>query len=267
MLFLTDDGPINCDNASHEVRDMRTGRRPRYSPAQDDALIRAMVRDWAKSKRHAHDSRSTPRQDINMPSSFNPDVLFQKDPDSRDSGPAFAQAWDSRHERRMSPRDGIKNLLMWARTRLATRRHAFDSADRDEALKQIDRIKNHVAVRGGTPEYDAKYVAACLKALMGALADEDAEDDSGDIVDMEQVDPNAPEDIKAEYRRVLGAGGRKGNDEVGETPARSVVSPRGRAKVDHRNDFRDTVSGGAEDPSGDSALAFDADRLMQRSGR
>lgn len=239
MLFLTDDGPINCDSQSHAVRDMRTGRPPRTGQqlARDEARLLAMVREWAasKSKRHAHDSnRSTSRQDTTMPSpQFNADALFQRGPESRDQGPDFARAFESRHSRRQAPRKASP--------------HAFDAeAATEAAIKHLEDAKTHIeAVATGNREYDSKHFQRMLTQALQAMAgaDEDADDENP----FETVGSTAEERSRA----------ATGKDGVGETPARPVVTPSSR-EIDHRKDFNDIAQGGA-----DSAL-FDADTLFQR---
>ena len=245
MLILTDDGPINCDDARHLVRDMRTGR-PRRSPeqlARDEARLLVMVREWvaSKSKRHAQDSRrSTLRQDTKpMRSRFNASALLQRDPDSSDGGAAFA---DYIASRKLSPLEFWRKRLRDVSRTVSG--HAFDSADgREEALKHLQQMENHINVRGGSSEFDPAYLARCFTAMLEAMGSEEdgAEDD----------DPAGP-----------GRSANSGEDDLGETPARAVVRT-GSRKIDHRKDFNCVKQGGA-----DSALTdFDADRLFQRSDR
>lgn len=254
MLFLTDAGPINCDNDAHGVRDMRTGRPP-MTPAQlarDDKRLIAMVRNWAASKRrHAHDFRST--KDKPMPR-FNSAALFQR-PESR-SGEAFS---DYIAELKMRPLDLWKKRLRDASRRVSG--HAFDSGpDHEEALKHLQRMEDHISARGDTNEFDPVYLAQCFSSMLKAMGtgnEEDAEDD----------DPTAPrrtpeDDMTAEERTRAQTGDRRrAKDGVGETPPESVVRPASR-KIDHRRDFADIEQGGA-----DSAYGFDADRLFQRGER
>jgi hypothetical protein len=209
MLILTDDGPMICDNASNAVRDMRTGRPPRTAQqlARDDARLTRMVRDWAASKRHAHDSITL--QDTNMPR-FNADALFQRDSDSRDHGPEFARAWESRHTPRVSPRK--------------TSRHAFDAeAATEAALKHLEDAKTHIeAVATGNREFNSKHFERMLRQSLEAMAgaeEEDAEDDDPDHV-TNPSDHGGPPNVRAK--------------DDGENP-------------DHRKDFNDIKQGGADD--------------------
>jgi hypothetical protein len=237
MLILTDDGPLNCDDARHAVRDMRTGRPPSTAQqlARDDRRLTRMVRDWAASKRHAQDCRST--KDTHMPR-FNASALFQHDPDSRDLGPTFAHAWESRHSRRQAPRKAS--------------RHAFDAeAATEAAIKHLEDAKTHLeVVAAGRREFDAKHFERMLRQSMQAMAgaeEENAEDDDPDHV----TDPTihgGPPNVRAKDG---------GKDGVGEVPPESVVRPSSRP-IDHRKDFNDIKQGGA-----DSAL-FDPQALFQR---
>ena len=169
-----------------------------------------------------------------MPSpQFNADALFQRGPDSRDQGPVFARAFESRHSRRQAPRKAS--------------RHAFDAEAATEAgIKHLEDAKTHLeAVATGNREYDAKHFQRMLRQALQAMSgvDEDADDEN----------PFEPVGSTAEERNCAATG----KDGVGETPARPVVSPSSR-EIDHRKDFNDIAQGGA-----DSAL-FDADTLFQR---
>jgi hypothetical protein len=236
VLILTDDGPMVCDNASHTVRDMRTGRPPRTAQqmAREDKRLVAMVRNWASSKRrHAHDSTSrSTQQEKTMRSRFNAAALFQR-PERRD-GEAFA---DYIAETKMRPLDLWRKKLRDASLRVSC--HAFDSApDHEEALKHLQRMEDHIEARGGTPDFDPAYLGQCFTAMMKSLGTE--EDDEVEDSDPDHVtDPNnhgGPPTVRAKDR--------------GENP-------------DHRKDFNDIEQGGADD----SALAFDADALFQRGER
>jgi hypothetical protein len=228
MLFLTDDGPVNCDNDTRGVRDMRTGRPPRSAQQMKraDAHLVRKVREWAQSKRrHAHDS-TTSRQDTKMPR-FNESALFQRSSDNR-GGEAFANFVA---ERQMRPLDFWKKKLREGSRRVS--RHAFDSApDHQEALKHLQRIENHIETKGGTDKFDPVYLGQCFMAMLKAMGPEDeAEDDDPDLV----TNPSngGPANVRS----------KDGNP-------------------DHRKDFADIDQGGA-----DSAYGFDADRLFQRGER
>jgi hypothetical protein len=235
MLLLTDNGPLLCDSASHAVRDMRTGR-PRMTPqefARDDARLRRMVREWADSKR-----RST--KDNKM--TFDAATLFQRA--DRPEGSVFADHVAAR-----------KNPLKFWRGKLreASRtvsRHAFDSgSDREEALKHVERMANHISARGGSDQFDPAYLARCFKGMLAAMGgtEEEAEDDEDEL-------PTGGTSHGGPIRRA--------KDRVGETPARSIMELTGRSSTDHRKDFNSSKGAGA-----DSAYGFDADALFQRVAR
>lgn len=231
MLILTDDGPLNCDNANPAVRDMRTGRPP-MTPAQlarDDKRLIAMVRQWADSKLHTRDSSRSTSKDTKMPR-FNAAALFQR-PEPR-SGEAFA---DYIAERTMRPLDLWKKKLRDASRRVS--RHGFDSApDHEEGLKHLQRMENHINARGGTTEFDPAYLGQCFKAMLQAMGGTEEDDDAEDNDPDQVTDPSihgGPPNVRAK--------------DHGKNP-------------DHRKDFNDITEGGA-----DSVYGFDADRLFQRS--
>ncbi|HEY1891991.1 MAG TPA: hypothetical protein VGG63_16425 [Steroidobacteraceae bacterium] len=183
-----------------------------------------------------------------MRSRFNANALMQRNSDRRD-GEAFADYVTAR-----------KHPLEFWRTKVrefsrTASRHAFDSAsDHEEAIKHLTRMANHIDVRGGTAEFDPMYMAQCFASMLKAMGSEDdsAEDDY-------ETDLTAEE----RHRRATGEPSVNGEDDVGETPARSVVTTKGpRCNPDHRKDFNDIAEGGA-----DSAYGFDANALFQRSER
>jgi hypothetical protein len=235
MLILTDDGPLNCDDRLHAVRDMRTGRPPRAAQqlARDDRRLTRMVREWIASKRYAQDSRST--KDTHMPR-FNASALFQRNPDSRDLGPTFAHAWESRHSRH--PRKAS--------------RHAFDAeAATEAAIKHLEDAETHLeVVAAGRREFDAKHFERMLRQSMQAMAG--AEEDADDENPLEPAGSTAEERSRA----------ATGKDGVGETPARSVVELSGTGRPDHRKDFADIKQGGADDEA-----LFDPQALFQRESK
>jgi hypothetical protein len=209
--------------------------------ATEEAIIERAIRNVRRSAARQSTSRgNTMRSSANRP---NMDSLFQRDGDSRDRGPDFAQSWESRFARSQPPRKVRKA-------------HAFDTAepDRDEALKHLDRIRNHVSARAGSAEYDSKYVADCMMALVKALN----LDDEGTEKDAEDDHPDEIPDASSHGGPVR-VDRRAAKDGVGETPARPVAELSGKRDPDHRKDFNDIKQGGADD-----AALFDPQALFQR---
>jgi len=173
---------------------------------------------------------------------FDADSLFQRDT-SRD-GETFASFMTTRQR----PLDFWRRKLREASR--AASRHAFDAAsDREAALKHLQSMENHINTRGGTAEFDPAYMGRCFMSMLKAMGSEEegAEDDE--------------DDRTAEERHRAATG----EDDVGETPARSATSTSSRSKPDHRKDFDSEKEGGPDRQAGaDSALAFDAQELFQR---
>ena len=120
--------------------------------------------------------------------------------------------------------------------------HALDAEpDHAGALEHLEHARNHIeSVQAGSSDFDPKRLAGYLKGAMDCL--------QGGAKDAD------PDDMTSEERHRAATG----EDDVGETEARSVVTPASR-EVDHRKDFNSNRQGGA-----DHALAFDTDALLQR---
>jgi len=228
------------------------------------------------------------------PHAFDADSLLQRDPDSRDTGALFAARWAARFAPRPS-RAQLKARIRAAHAFDAAVEEASGHIGRglahadlmsddpdhydgglvrgyaekaiaalpegaEESEGHLRKVLDHVkSVDRGDDDPSAKLLRKCFKAALEALPEGDAED--------EEPGRTAEESLTAEERHRKQTGEptvsedrarKRARDGVGETPPESVVRSASR-RIDHRRDFADLASGGA-----DSRYGFDANSLFQR---